>query len=137
MNRLDQNWRTQIRRRFADRVDIGRDELYTRYFAPVGLPKEDVIALLELIELELELPSGLLRPDDSLAKLAEPVPAKNLWQWMVYQVRSGDRALEIDEQLEKRMRRYGMTGLWSNIETVGDLVRAWCGMLPPDESMKS
>jgi hypothetical protein len=126
----DSNWRNSIRRRFSDRIDIGKDALYTQYFMKDDLSRTEVLECLELIESEYELPAGLLRPEDSLLKIFEPVPAKNLWQWLVYQVREGDSQSELNYELEKRMLKHGTINDWHKFETVDDLVRAWCGKKP-------
>jgi hypothetical protein len=99
MNGTDAYWRAEMLRRFADREDIGKEELYKRYFA--DLPKEDVLKCLELIEFEYELPAGLLRPAGRLEKLFEPVASKNWWRSLVYQIRAGDRENELTLQLSK------------------------------------
>lgn len=116
--------------RFADREDIGRDGLYERYF--MDLPKEAVFECFDLIEEEYELPSGLLRPEDKLMKLFAPVDTKNPLRWLVYQVREGDSQTEITSELAKRQQRYGTNEAWvqAGVETVADLIRAWCGKRP-------
>jgi hypothetical protein len=124
------NWRKMFLDRFAGREDLGKEDLYARFFAPEGLPKSDVFECLELIEFEYEFSPGLLRPDDGLTKLFDRVVTRNPWRWMLYQVREGDSKSEINYQLANRMRRFGTLGSWSRIETVNDLLRAWCGQTP-------
>ena len=132
MNGTDAAWRHELRRRFADRDDIGKEAVYEQFFAADGLLREDVMALLDMIELEFDLSAGLLRPTDSLGKLSDPVRPRNLWQWMVFQVRPGDSQLAVDERLLKRLKRFGTKDAWKKMETIEDIVTAWCGHLPKD-----
>ena len=75
-------------------------------------------------------PTGLLRPEDELAKLFAPVKTRNPWRWLGYRTKEGDSALEIEYELGKRQRRHGTFGTWSRLDTVDDLIRAWCGKTP-------
>jgi hypothetical protein len=125
-----------MRSRFSDRELLSRDHCYEVYFAPLGLPKEEVLECLDLIEFEFEVPAGLLRPTDRLlSTLFAEVPPKNpwnLWKELVYRMREGDSQSELNYELGKRLRRYGTLDLWKNtkIETIEDLLRAWCGEPP-------
>jgi hypothetical protein len=116
--------------RFADRDDIGKEGFYQRYYSARDLGSEAVFELLELIEFEYDLSAGLLRPEDSLSKLVEPIATRNPWRWLVYQTAAGDRQNELSYQLTKRMRNHGTLKSWVRIETVDDLVCAWCGLSP-------
>lgn len=130
MNGTNAHWRDALLSRFAKRQDIGKEVLYARYFEPEGLPKDAVFELFDLIEFEYQIPAGLLRPEDKLTKLFEPVATKNPWRWLVYQVKAGDIENELSYQLARRMRQHGTYGLWPDVETVGELTRAWCGQKP-------
>lgn len=129
-NTLDRKWLAAIRARFADKEDIGRECVFERYFAKEGLPKEDVFECFDLIETEYGYIGGLLRPEDSLDKLFEPVSTKNPFHWAGYRIMAGDRQLWFGEELDKRMRKHGTYGAWPRINTIGDFVRAWCGREP-------
>ena len=135
MSTIDNNWREEVLQRFHDRENLSKDELYTRYFEKAGLPKDEVLECLKLLEFEYDVPSGLLRPEDKLEKLFNPIPAKNPWQWLVYRTREGDSQTEINYELGKRMRRAGTIQSWSHIKNFGgitffDLIKAWCGKTP-------
>ncbi len=130
MNGTDTYLKDALRARFGDREDIGKQGLYDRYYASTGVPKEALLELLDLIEFEYDLSPGLLRPEDKLEKLVEPIPTKNPWRWLVYRTSAGDRQSELSYRLSKRMRQYGTLGAWPQIETVDDLIRAWCGRRP-------
>jgi hypothetical protein len=132
---IDNNWRQELLQRFHGRENLSKDELYTRYFEKARLPKDEVLECLKLLEFEYDIPSGLLRPEDKLEKLFNPVPAKNPWRWLVYRTREGDSQTEINYELGKRMRRAGTIQSWSHIKNFGDitffdLIRAWCGKTP-------
>lgn len=131
MKEKQADWAKKITKRFADREDIGKIALYDRFFSSEGLCKEDVMDCLNLIEEEYSFPVGFLRPEDHLAKLFETVKPDNIWQWLEYQVRAGDRQGELQIQLERRLRKFGIKSEWQKkIETIDDFVRAWCGKLP-------
>ncbi len=118
--------------RFADRELLSRDKCYDLYFGPLGLPKEKVLECLAIVEIEFEVPIGLLRPTDKLSLLFSPVPTKNPLKWLVYRTREDDCQSELNYQLSERLRQYETLDLWENIEieTVEDLLRAWCGERP-------
>lgn len=131
-NTLDRKWLAAIRERFADREDIGRDHVFELYFASEGLARDDVFDCFDLIEAEYGYIGGLLRPDDSLDKLFEPVPTRNPFRWAEYRIMAGDRQLWFGDELLKRMRKHGTYSYRKLLrnETIGDFVRVWCGRLP-------
>ena|SRR5437868_12125478 len=65
------SWRNEILKRFADREDLGKLGLYDRYFRPKNLGQQPVLECLDLLEDELKIPPGILRPEDSLNLLFE------------------------------------------------------------------
>ncbi len=124
------SWRVALLARFGDREDLGKAGLYHHYFGNQGLPENEVTECLDLLEEELTIPPGILRPRDSLDLLFEPVTSKNPFRWMEYQARAGDRQAVISSRLSDKLREYGTFSDWETIETVDDLVRAWCGEKP-------
>lgn len=58
MKRAGTHWHKTLLNRFADREDIGKDNLYEQYFS--DLPRADVFEFFDLIEFEYEIPAGLL-----------------------------------------------------------------------------
>jgi hypothetical protein len=130
MSKEFNHWQASVLSRFADRNDIGKRGLYERYFS--DLPEPAVLECLALLEEEYSLPAGLLRPEDQLAKIFEPIPASNPWRWLVYRSREEDRQSEINYQLAKRQDRYKTRELWvlKGVNTLNDLIRAWCGQKP-------
>ncbi len=129
----NRKWLARIRERFNDREDIGRQAVYECYFAGEGLPKAEVFEVFDFIELEYGPIAGLLRPQDNLVeKFFTPVKTNNLLHSLSYEIRAGDGQLSIGDELEKRLEKYGIQKYsdWPRIETIGDLVRAWCGRLP-------
>jgi len=125
------NWHKAFLKRFDGREDIGKRHLYERYFASEGLPRDAVYACLDLLAFEYEMPAGILRPSNKLEKLFAPIPTSNPFAWFFYRAREQDSQAEVNYRLAKRMRQYGTLGKWLKIETVNDLIRAWCGLTPP------
>ena len=138
MSKQDDDWQQAIVQRFDGRENLGINELYNRYFKNAGLRKDEVVECLKLLESEYRVPAGILRPNDKLEKLFNPVRARTPWQWLVYRTREGDSETEINYELGKRMQRSGTVQSWSHIQrfgdlTVSDLLRAWCGFTPTVE----
>lgn len=125
MKRGGAHWHKTLLSRFADREDIGKEKLYEQYFS--DLPKTDVFEVFDLIEFEYEIPAGLLRPEDNLSRLFEPVKTRNPFKWLEYQVREADSRIEIINELVKREKQHGTYGDQSKIETIDELIYAWCG----------
>lgn len=84
---------------------------------------------LRLVELESQIPLGLLRPTDTLRDLFAPPPTRNPFRWMEFQTRSGDGFLEVHFRLNQRLQAIGRLEEWGGkVYTVDELVRAWCGV---------
>ena len=130
MKRGGQRWHQRLLQRLTDRIDLGKDRLYDEYFAKQLLPKEQVLNCLSLLESEYQISTGLLRPKDSLEILFNRVPAKNPLLWLVYRTREDDSRSEINYQLGKRIRKYRLDVQSSQIRTLEDLVKVWCGKSP-------
>jgi hypothetical protein len=128
--RLFSSWRRSVVKRFSDRPDIGKKEVYLQYFEPMGLSEKCVLECLDLIETEYDVSAGLIRPNDNISLLVGDVMTKNPIRWVFYRAREEDIQSELNYQLGKRMRQHGTEGLWKDIDTIGDFVRAWCGGKP-------
>lgn len=126
----DDNWKAAIRSRFDGREDLTKREFYRRFYSSSDIPQEKILECLGFIEEEYEFPVGLLRPTDKLTKLFAPVTTKNPWRWLLYRMKEGDSQSEIEYELAKRQRRQGTVGTWSRLDTLDDLIRAWCGQTP-------
>ncbi len=116
--------------RFRGREDIGKSGLYNEYFEPLGFTKNDVFECLQEIELGYEIPPGILRPDDCLSKLNERVEANNPVEWFWWLGKNEFGADGLTEELQIRLRKHGTWDEWKEINTFGELVRAWCGEKP-------
>lgn len=133
VNSWNRKWLAAIRKRFDDREDIGREAVYERFFASEGLRKDDVFEIFDFIESEYGPIAGLLRPQDNLGeKFFTPVKTTNPLRWGEYEIRAGDGQLAIGDELEKQLKKYGIERYeeWPRMETIGDLVRVWCGRIP-------
>ena len=116
--------------RFADRKTLDRETLYNTYWAAEGLEPAAFYELVELIEEAYDIPAGLLRPTDPIAKLTGRVPERRWWRGPIHDVMAGDREFWLQEELDKRLKRSGLLQQVERINTVDDLVRCWCGLLP-------
>ena len=135
---MKDRWAEKIRQRFADREDLGKEGIFEQFFEPAGLERTDVLSCFEEIELGFNIPVGILRPSDKLAKLTERVPASNPFEWFWWLGRNEFSDQSLLDELGARMRRAGTTNDWQLIETFGDLVCAWCGKKPkPDKNEES
>jgi len=105
--------------RFQGRTDIGRDRALADLGA--GLPPTQVSELVELLDIELGIPLGLLRGDDRLDVILAPFPLGNPLSWLWAEAALEDGISEINYQLKRR----GVT-LERSPETVRDLFAAWC-----------
>ena len=135
MSKVDRDWERAMLERFKGRENLSFNELFKEYFGRAGLPKDEVLECLQLLEFEYRVPLGLFRPEDKLDKFFRPITANTPWQWLVFRTREGDSETEINYELGKRMRRAGTINSWSHIKrfgdiTVLDLLRAWCGFTP-------
>jgi hypothetical protein len=121
-------WRNRVALRFSDREDLGSKGVYEQFWRE--LPQNDVVELLNLIEFEYGVRPGLLRPDDPLTKLTEPVRTTDPVRWLIYQVATSDKHSELNYKLSNRMKQNETQNRWQSIDTVDDFVRAWCGCDP-------
>jgi hypothetical protein len=125
MKTRESAWRKAVKARLENREDLGKEGLHAAYFS--HLPKESVFECLELIEMECDVPIGLLRPNDRWEKIMEPPHSKNPLRWMEWQVKSSDVQLELISKLESRLKTLGTGDSWNTIRTLDEYVRAWCG----------
>jgi hypothetical protein len=93
---------------------------------------QDIKALLELIEEVYSLPSGLLRPDDSIDRLTLKVPETRWWRGPVHDVIAGDRQAWLEGEMQRRLRHNGAPKLQRRINTIHELACAWCEFRLPD-----
>jgi hypothetical protein len=124
----DKKWYDAIAARFSDRSELDKRELYSQFFG--SFPESDVLACLSLLEKEFKVPVGKFRPEDSLSKLFKPVSSLNPMKQAEFEVMAGDRQLEIQTELRKRLQHSSTCDSWVIVETIEDLVRAWCGEHP-------
>ncbi|MBF0553100.1 MAG: hypothetical protein HQK96_00925 [Nitrospirae bacterium] len=58
--------------RFLSREELSPDEFYQQYYKSSGLPKDQVIEVLNFVAIELRIPAELLRPTDRFTEELEP-----------------------------------------------------------------
>lgn len=123
-------WRDTIRSRFGDREKLEPQAAYEAFWSE--FPQPAVMEFFELMEIEFQLSPGLLRPDDDVNKLLEPIRPVSFLKWLFYQAHTEDSASELIYQLGKREQQHGTQDAWERekIRTIGGLMRAWSGQLP-------
>src|SRR5581483_11886709 len=118
-------WKEFILKRFSDREDLGKKEVYQRYWS--DLPEAAAMQFFKEIESFYFLPAGLLRPDDDVKKLVEPDKSGKWYKPIKYELRFGELETELADQLKKRMKKSNKIVELDKIQTVDDLMRVWCG----------
>ncbi|HET7463413.1 MAG TPA: hypothetical protein VFJ82_19330 [Longimicrobium sp.] len=119
----DSSWQTAIRERFSDRPLLEADAAVEQFWP--GYPRECVDELFTLIETEFGIPIGLIRPEDLLSIVFEPVHSRNPLKWFHIQFNMMEARGEVELQLAERLRRRGTRA--GNLRTFRELVEAWCG----------
>jgi hypothetical protein len=126
-------WRGAIRARLGDREDLGLAGVIAKYWSSSGLPANDIEALLIEFQISYRIPGGVLRPNDPLRAFQEPVPASNPLTDAFYRFWTDESWSDINYELGKRMHKRGQTRYAEGvIQTIDDLVWAWCGRLGPN-----
>ena len=123
-------WRDEMQRRFPDRADLGREEAYRCFWAPLGLPFADVFSLFDLIEQEYQISGGALRPDDPMEALLFPVRTRGPLRWLACEPRLEDATSELNYRLAKRIERGEAVEPEQPPRTISDFVHLWCGRRP-------
>jgi hypothetical protein len=124
------DYRNGLLARFAGREALAKDELYQAHWAQMGLDRNEVFELLDLIEEAYDIPAGLLRPSDPIDKLTDRVPEKRWWRGPIHDVIAGDRQCWLQEEFSRKLKKHGLTEGVEKVETIHELVMIWCGRLP-------
>lgn len=119
-------WREDRQRslelRFPKRESLTYEQLQERYFA--DLDRVCVINCLSVMERELKLQLGFMRPEDSLSLLFVPVRTLNPLRWLLFRGLEGDSQAELAHLL--KLRAKDTYGDLEHIHCLDDYVRAWC-----------
>jgi len=124
------DYRAGLLARFGERDVLSKDQLYDQFWAPRQLDRPEVIALFDLIEEAYEIPAGILRPNDGIDMLTGRVPEKHWWRGPVHDVIAGDRQFWLQEELVYKLNHYGTYNHIRRVNTIDELVLAWCGWWP-------
>ena len=111
---------TRLRARLGNRSELSRAQAIAQHWAT--LPSGPLAEIADLIELELSIPFGLLRPDDSLERLLAPFPLGNPLTWLWAEAALEDGISEINYQLAARSQDRSRPAP----ATVGELLAQWC-----------
>lgn len=125
-----EDYRVGLLARFGERDVLSKEELYDRFWAAKGLDRTEAIGLFDLIEEAYDIPAGILRPTDAIETLTDRVPEKHWWRGPIHDVIAGDRQFWVQEELGHKLREYGTYDLIQRINTIDELVLAWCGWSP-------
>ena len=96
-------------------------------WSQVGAPREEVMALLDMLDVEYDIAPGFFRADDRLEWLLENVVEGGFWSRATNEVRAGDRELVLGEYLEKRCKAHGVS-MPRNLITLGQFARSCSGL---------
>jgi hypothetical protein len=111
-----------ITARFPGRSHLTHEELYACHFSDCS--KDAVMECLAIVEEELLIPVGLLRPDDTWASVLAPVRTFNPLDWLRHRSIESDHAAELGARWGDRRRSDGLPIVRPT--TFGEFVRAWC-----------
>ena len=125
----ERKWRAAVVDRFPARETLPASAAFDRAWTHLGAPREEVIALLDMLDLLYDIPPGFFRPDDKLDWLLEKIVDGGFWSRATNEVRAGDHQLALGEYLEKRCKAHGVP-MPRNRISLGEFARA-CSGLPP------
>jgi hypothetical protein len=117
-------------RRFPGREHLSTDQLLGSFTDSASMSRGDVTEALTLVSDELEIPIGLLRPQDLMSDLLKPLHSGNPLLWIAEWTRAADGKSELNHRLKERLRQRNLLHMWPEIPTLEDFVRAWCGTDP-------
>jgi hypothetical protein len=128
------DYRNGLLARFADREALAKGELFERYWADMGLDRNEVFDLLDLIEEAYDIPAGLIRPNDPIDKVTERVPEKRWWRGPIHDLIAGDSQFWLQEEFSRKLKKHGLSESVEKVETIQELVMIWCGHLPRESA---
>ncbi len=128
--RLDKYAQGVLRERFAGRQDLGHKGFFEVHYRDLGFPESEVISFLGFVEFEVGIPGGVLRPSDSTDAILDPPRTRNPFAWLEYQVKAGDIRVELEAQIDRRLKEANLADRWPKVSTIDDVIRIWCGRRP-------
>ena len=127
---LNQSRTNAFLHRFPDRVPLPTNELYGLFFPTMDGSREDFEEIVILVSQELAVPVGLLRPEDQMSQLLEPLHGRNPLRWIEEWTRAADGKSELNVRRRARLESLGTVDSWHDLPALRDVVRAWCGLTP-------
>lgn len=127
---MKDKWVEQILNRFEGRENLGKHLLFEKYFKEKGIDEKEIMECFDEIERDYNIPVGILRPEDKMTKLTNPIQTKNPLHWFSWQPRSEFTYSELMIELGIQLKKHGTYDLWKIIDTFEDFVLAWCGEKP-------
>jgi len=123
----ERKWRAAIVGRFPARETLPPSEAFVQAWAHVGASREEVMALLDMLDLEYGIAPGFFRPDDRLDWLLGKVDEGGFWSRATNEVRAGDRELALGDYLVKRCKAHGVPTP-RDLVTLGQFARVCAGL---------
>jgi hypothetical protein len=117
----------ELRDRLPDREELSPAALHAQFWA--ALSQNDVFRLFDLIQQELGIPVGLLRPEDNLDRLLSPVSIRRPLRWFRIEPALEDATSELNYQLKLRLQGRPLPAAF-RVRTLDELARVWCRSYP-------
>lgn len=127
---LDQEYKNTLLARFADRESLNKQTFYRHYLQSQKIDQTEADELFELIEEIYQIPAGLLRPKDTIILLTGKVEHTKWWCGIFHETTAGNNEFWLQEELDKKLKKYGTEKNIKRIHTINDLFLAWCGFVP-------
>jgi hypothetical protein len=127
---LDQEYKNNLLARFAGRESLDKETFYRHYFQPQNLGQTECDELFELVEKIYQIPTGLLRPTDDINLLTGKIENAKWWRGIFHELMAGDNEFWLQEELDKKLKKYGTHAQINQIKTCNDLFLAWGGFVP-------
>lgn len=122
------SWSDKIRSHFADRSELGIDELCREFGLEAGTDQSLLKECLSVFEEEYELKIGWLRSSDPIDLFTEPPPAGDPFRWFFYRAAIENRISELNFHLKEARKKRGLPADKSpRPQTLLDFVKVWLG----------
>jgi hypothetical protein len=109
----------------ASRESLSSERLAREFFA--SYPFASVVSCLEFLEDELDIPVGLLRPEDDALSVLSPDRRKgSLSNWLERQMSVANAETYLLSELVRRAEDSGRPRDRFDLSSLGKIVEAWC-----------
>jgi hypothetical protein len=119
------NWLSRLRKHFNGREELTIDNLAIEFRALDKDSRDALEHVTALIQSEYGIPSGLLRPSDSLKLFTDAEMPRNPLRWLFDRAAMEDRATELHYRLALQREKTGRPNVPTPPATLQDYVKAW------------